>query len=353
MTLSIDFGGAVAKVLVIHPPEADAEEKFHVVEVPLGFRTRPRMTVPDALRYVISQAVGSEKPDAVYASGEIASVELKEILTQPPLDSIEALEKLELPIVVVGAGITCVGGYSARSEEVEEYAEEIVRWLPFEVKISEIQNYFANKKLYPQVVPTTEWEIRLEQAAARVRIRSVITNHQSPITKDYIIASGGVFSKAPRPSCAILMLLDSLQPEGLFKIYLDKKQILPALATLAVYEEERAQKILNQEPFTFLGTTFSVSEPVSLEIDVGLAQMQELELDLGELAIFPLDEGKTAQVHFETRSEKGEFKADGGPCGLVIDARGRPLRLPKGAGERQRVLTEWKEAICFAPLFKK
>jgi len=347
MILSIDFGGAVAKVLVVNG------EKFNVVEVPLGFRTRPHLTMSETLRYVIKTAIGAKKPDAVYVSGEIASVELKEILTEPALDPIEALEKLELPIVVVGAGITCVGGHSVRSEDVEEYAEEIVGWLPFEVKISEVQNYFANKKLYPQAVPTTEREIMLEQAAARVRIRSVTTNSPSPITNDYIIASGGVFSKAPSPSCTVQMLLDSLQPEGILKIYLDKKQILPALAALTVYEEESAQKILNQSPFDFLGTTFSVSEPVFLKIDVGLAQIQELELDLGELAAFPLDEGKIAQVHFETKSEKGEFKADGGPGGLVVDARGRPLQLPKGVGERQRALAEWKEAICFAPLFKK
>jgi len=349
MILSIDFGGAVAKVLVIRG------EKFNVVEVPLGFRTRPRLTISDALRHVINQAVGDEKPDAVYASGEIASVELKELLTEPALDPIETLEKLELPAVVVGAGITYVNGRARRGDNLALKPEEIVRWLPFEIKLSEIQNFFANKEIYPQLIPITERDIRLEEAAARVRIRSIFDTFNS----DYVIASGGVLSHAPNPSHVVLILLDSLEPQGLLKIYLDTKQILPALATLAVYEEEApeapsiAQKILNQEPLAFLGTTFSVCEPVSLKIDVGLTQMQELELDLGELAVFPLDEGKTARVHFETKSQKGDFEADGGPCGLVIDARGRPLQVPQTTGERQRVLIDWEEHICFAPLFKK
>jgi len=347
MILSIDFGGAVAKVLIIEG------EKFSVVEVPLGFRTRPHLTIPETLRYVIKTAVGDTKAEAVYVSGEIASVELKEILTEPALDPIKALKKLELPLVVVGAGITYVNGQARRGENLANRAEEIARWLPFKIKLSEIQNFFANKEIYPQLIPTTEREIRLEQAAARVRIKAVL-NPKPPTPKpDYIIASGGVFSKAPSPSYAVLMLLDVLQPDDLFKMYLDEKQILPALAALAVYEEEKAQKILDQEPFALLGTTFSVPEPVSLKIDVGLAQIQELELDLGELAVFPLDKGKIAKVNFETKGEKGEFKADGGPAGLIIDARGRPLELPKGEGERQRVLTEWEEAICFAPLSKK
>ena len=347
MILSIDFGGAVAKVLIVEG------EKFNVVEVPLGFRTRPHLTITETLRYVVRQAVGEAKPEVLYASGEIASVALKELLTEPPLDPIEALEKLGLPAAVVGAGITYVGTWARRGDNLALKAEEIARWLPFEIKLSEIQNFFANKEIYPQLIPITEKEIKLEEAAARVRIKSVLNPKPSTPNPDYIIASGGVLSKAPKPSHVVLMLLDSLQPKNLLKIHLDTKQILPALATLAVYEEERAQKILNQEPFDFLGTTFSVCEPISLKIDVGLQQLQELELDLGELAVFPLDTGATAQVHFETKSEKGEFKADGGPCGLVIDARGRPLQVPQSTGERQRVLREWEEAICFAPLSKK
>ena len=348
MILSIDFGGAVAKVLIVRG------SGFEVVEVPLGFRTRPRLTITETLRYIIKRAVGDKKLDAIYASGEIASVELREILTEPPLDPITALEKLKLPIVVVGAGITCINGAAVRGVEIEDYAEDIARWLPFEVKISEIQNYFANKKLYPQIIPTTKREIRLEQAAARVRVKSLIVNRKSSIDgENYIIASGGVFSKAPRPSYAILTLLDALQPHGLLNILLDQKQMLPALATLAFYNEAEAQKILDQDPFTFLGTTFSIPEDVFLQIDVGLAEPQELQIDSGELVVFPLDRGKVVKVRFKTKSQKGEFEAEGGPAGLIIDARGRPLELPKSESERRRVLTEWEEASCSAPLFKK
>lgn len=351
MILSIDFGGAVAKVLIVDPLEADST--FKIVEVPLGFRTRPRLTVPEVLRYVIRQAAGSKKPEAVYASGEIASVELKEILTQPPLDPVEAFKKLELPLVVVGAGITYVNGEANRGVEIKDCAEDIARWLPFGVKISEIQNYFANKRLYPQIVPATERDIRLEQAAARVRIRSTLNAQRSTINADYVIASGGVFSRAPTASAVVLMLLDSLEPQGLFKIYLDQKQLLPALATLAAFEEDNAQKILDQDPFVFLGATFSVSGSVSLQIDVGLSELQELEVPAGNLAVFPLDEGRTAKVKFQSPSERGEFEVNGGPAGLVIDARDRPLELPRGEGERIRALKDWEKAVCRRQLFKK
>lgn len=344
MILSIDFGGVVAKALLVE------EDGFDLVEVPLGFKTRPRPTIPEALRYVIKQTVGDQKPKAVYASGEIASVELKEILTKSPLDPIEVLSKIELPIIIVGAGMTYVNGQARRRENMAYKAEEISRWLPFRIKFSEIQNYFANKEIYPQLIPTTEREIKLEQAAARVRVQGIGYRVE---LGDYIIASGGVFSKAPSPSCVVSMLLDALQPKSLLKIYLDQEQIVPALSTLAVYEEERAQEIFNQQPFAFLGTTFSAPEGVGLKIDLGLSEPQELEVDSGELAVFPLDIGQTAQVKFETGGQNGEFEAEGGPAGLVIDTRERPLELSPTEGERLRVLQEWEEGICRYPLFKK
>jgi len=351
--LSIDFGGVVAKALLVE------EDGFDLVEVPLGFKTHPRPTIPEALRYVISQALpAGRQAEAVYASGEIASVELKEILTKPPLDPIEVLSKTELPIIIVGAGMTYVNGQARRRENMAYKAEEISRWLPFRIKFSEIQNYFANKEIYPQLIPTTEREIKLEQAAARVRIQALGTEsasggrHQA-LDEDYVIASGGVFSKAPSPSCVVSMLLDALQPKSLLKIYLDQEQIVPALSTLAVYEEERAQEIFNQQPFAFLGTTFSAPEGVGLKIDLGLSEPQELEVDSGELAVFPLDIGQTAQVKFETGGQNGEFEAEGGPAGLVIDTRERPLELSPTEGERLRVLQEWEEGICRYPLFKK
>lgn len=346
MILSIDFGGAVAKVLIVDG------DKFNIVEVPLGFRTRPHLTVPETLRYIIRQAVGDREPEAVYASGEIASMELKEILTEPPLDPVGALKKLGLPAVVVGAGIIYVNGEAVRRVDVGECAEEIAYFLPFAAKISEIQNYFANKELYPQTFPMTPEEVHLEQAAARVRIQKVVRREEGG-ADDYVIASGGVFSKAPEPGQPVLMLLDSLQPEGLYRIFLDQHQLLPVLATLAFYKKEEAQKILDQEPFTFLGTTFSAGGEMFLSIDLGLDEPQELEVASGELVAFPLEFSKVAKVRFEGRGRKGEFEAEGGLVGLVVDTRGRPLTLPKGESERIRVLKKWEEAVCFARLFKK
>jgi len=350
MILSIDFGGAVAKVLIVQ------DDKFDVVEVPLGFRTRPRLTISEALRYIIKTAVGeaaAESAKAIYVSGEIASMELKEIVTAAALDPVEVLKKLELPLVVVGAGITYFGGQAHRGENLALKAEEIARFLPFKLPLSEVQNFFANKEIYPQIVPTTERAHKLEQAAARIRIQSAVGRLGGWAVSDYIIASGGVLSKAPHPSEVVLMLLDSLQPRGLLRIYLDTKQLLPALGTLAIYQEEKAQKILDQKPVDFLGTAFSVAEDVSLWLDLGLSEPQELEVDAGELVTFPLDEGQTAKVKFETQSQKGEFEAQGGPCGLVIDARGRPLELPPTEGERIKCLRKWEEDICRYPLFKK
>lgn len=345
MILSIDFGSAVAKVLVV------GGSRFKVVEVPLGFKTRPRLTVPRALRHVIREAAPGKKPSAIYASGEIASVELKEILSQPPLDPVEALKKLELPIVDVGVNLTYLNGRASRLGSSAVETLDIARFLPRAVNFSEIENYFGNKEIYPQIVPTAPRDFEFEQAAARVRIRALGAGHSSGLPS-YIIATGGVFMTSELGQ-VVLILLDALEPEGLLNVFLDRQQILLALATLAVFEKDKAQEILNQEPFTFLGTTFSVPQDVSLSIDVGLSEPQELEVALGKLALFPLEKGRVAKVRFETREKKGEFEVEGGQLGLLIDTRKRPLELPATESERIRRLKEWSEAICYHPLSKK
>jgi len=232
-------------------------------------------------------------------------------------------------------------------------AEKIAHWLPFEAKISEIQNYFANKEIYPPLVPTTDREMELERAAARVRIEKALGTRRWALESSYVIASGGVFDKTSDWGQVVLMLLDALQPTGLLKIYLDHQHLLPALATLAVYEEEKAQEILDQEPFTFLGTTFSVEGEALLQIDLRLSEPPELAVPAGELVVFPLDGERTVPIKLRSSGGEVEFEIGGGPVGLVIDTRGRPLELPRGEGERIKVLKKWEEAVCRHPLFKK
>lgn len=344
MILSIDFGVASAKVLKV----SQSPLSFELIEVPLGFKTKPRWTVSEALQFIIEQASGG-KADAVYASGAIASLELKEILSEPALDPTAVYRNLDLPMIDIGQSLTYVLGKSFRGQ-ID--ASQVSRYLPFEMTTAAVDNYFGNEELYPQTIPVGTRARQLERAAARVRIQAAF-EESAPPDNEELILSGAVFSKAEEPSLSLLVLLDSLPLPPLVRVFLDHQQMLLALATLASFEKELADKILEQSPLTLLGSVFSHPEEISLQIDLGLPQPQQLELEAGELVRVPLETGKTAKVVFDSRKASGECEVEGGAVGLVIDTRPKPLNLSLGRRERIEFLKKWQEAICVPRLSKK
>lgn len=335
MILAIDYGGAIAKVLKV-----DGAGSAPLMEFPLGFKTRPHLNIPDSLRLIIKTASQGGQVEAVYASGEIASVELKEILTATPLDPVEVLNSLAMPLADVGVNFAYVLGKAWRGELDPA---EVAAWLPFNAKDSEVANFLGNKNLYPQMIPTTPQELQMEQAIARAKIKRT-ANYELPATNS-IIATGGVFSKAPEPWQTVAVLLDTLEPEGLLDIYLDQTQALPAIGTLAHFEKQLAQELLDQHSPTLLAATFSIGESVKLALDLDLPEPQELEIGTETVAVFPLNEGRNARVSFTGQSQAGEFETTGGRIGLVIDTRRRPLKLPKDENQRVESLQGWYKSL--------
>lgn len=349
MILSIDYGGAVAKILKIDPPGADG--KAELVEFPLGFTTLPRLTISETLRLIIKNVSGGKKVEAVYASGEIASTELDKILTAAPLDPVEVLESLEMPLLDVGVSFNYVLGDGYRHSI---QAEHVLPWLPFESDLSQIKNFLGNKEIYPQLVPSSAKELQIEQASARAKIKAGAKNKKSGIPasgassnlrEENVVCTGAVFSKAPQPWQVVAIILDSLEPEGLFDIYLDQSQILPSIGTLRHFDPETAHRLINEHSPTLLATTFSVAGNVKLEFDLDLPDPQELEVKAGSLEIFPLSEGQKAKVAYTTASEAGEFEVAGGQIGLVIDSRPRPLELPANENQRIGCLQQWAKGL--------
>lgn len=349
MILSIDFGGATAKTLKVTEPNHQQGLEFELIETPLGFKTHPRWTVSEALEFIISQAGGGQKPNAVYASGDIASIKLKKILTEPPLDPVIVYQKLNLPVIDVGHSLTYVLGKSFRGQ-VD--AAQVSRYLPFELTTTAIDNCLGNEEIYPQTVPVGTRARQLKRAAARVRIQAAFGESET-FDNEEVILSGAVLTKAEDPSLSLLVILDALRLPPLIRVFSDQRQMLVALATLAFFEEKLANRVLEQEPLTLLGSVFSHPGEVSLQIDLGLPQLQQLELGVGELVRMPLETGKTAKVVFESRKASGEFEVEGGAVGLVVDTRPKPLNLSVGRRERLELLKKWQEALCVPPLSKR
>lgn len=243
--------------------------------------------------------------------------------------------------------------------------KEIIRWLPFELSENSLREYIFNKHHYPGSIPVTMQELFIEQAITREAIRVAYQSMMAGIVKalipksgkmvmdfEPIVASGRVLTRAPKLSQTVLMLLDALQPTGITTLVLDQYQILPSLGVAAAINPLMAVQVLESNTFLNLGCVISPvgnARPgtVILKVKIAYEGGNETTVDVkaGALTILPIHTGQTANLQLRPlhgfnvgmggNGRGGRLKVVGGEFGVIIDARGRPLRFSNDL-ERQR-----------------
>jgi len=78
----------------------------------------------------------------------------------------------------------------------------------------------------------------------------------------------------------------------------------------------------------------------------------------GDIKRIPLEEGQKVKVRiipgrkFDVGNGRGRelvTEVEGGVVGLLIDARGRPLKLPEDDAKRKETLVKWFESVDMYP----
>jgi hypothetical protein len=249
--------------------------------------------------------------------------------------------------------------------------EEILAWVTGDVTESSLLNYLYNKKINPGAVPSTQEELAIEQALVRKFLSTGMQRLCSSFPKSVwrtgswsmpwfepIILAGSAFTKAPNLGQSLLMLLDGLQPVGVTTVVLDQNGITPALGAAAVVNTLLPVQVLESSTFLNLGTVISLASPASagspvlrVRVNPGSGGESLVEVRNGTLEVIPLATGETAKLHLQPLNRAdigmggpgrgGSMRISGGALGVVIDARGRPLRLPKDDGKRKDLLKKW------------
>jgi len=274
--------------------------------------------------------------------------------------------------------------YSSLTTFTRTTAENVLRWIPFDISEDQLRNWNANKMIQPTTLPQTLDELLLEQALAREAVQLAFADHLElavglkgirlrrgiadifeqtrtgmPLVDllrvDAIVATGGVMSHAPRPQQALAMLLDGIQPEGVTELYVDNHFMLPHLGILAEGAQDTALQLLEAECLIHLGTCIApVGQPRSGSVAF-TAQLiwpegkeETLTVRWGEFYRLPLGPGEVVQAKLrparncdlgEGRGRIVNTKVEGGVGGLIIDARGRrPVPLAQTRAERVREL---------------
>ncbi len=250
----------------------------------------------------------------------------------------------------------------------------VAELLDFETTEAELWNRIGNKHNNPTELPATRQDMMIEWAVATVAIREAVQQHlkvihgapsePSPAKDinellrpffrkkeeperielpelegyDLIIGSGGILSHSPRGAAA-MMLLDALQPRGVVELAVDSAFMFPHLGVLAEVNPGLARELFYRLGIVKLGTALALtgeresSKAVTIAGATSRGRTVEEKVESGEVKLLPLAEGEDLKVRrrrVEAESEE-EFTVSGGVCGLIADARPRPIESRAGS----------------------
>jgi hypothetical protein len=248
---------------------------------------------------------------------------------------------------------------------------QIARWLPVEVSENYLTDYIYNKSIHPGSIPVTPEDLAIELALARQVIRSglALTSTNFPKSTrrsgesqwsmfEPILAAGSVLTHAPTPGHSLLTLLDSLQPVGVTTMVLDQSNLTAPLGAVARLNPVLVVQVLESSAFLSLATVISPAAnarpgtPIlRLRVTYESGDETSFEIKQGTLEALPLPMGQSARLRLQPLHRAdigmggpgrgGSVRVVGGVLGVVIDARGRPLRLPEEAGRRRDLYKKW------------
>jgi hypothetical protein len=276
------------------------------------------------------------------------------------------------PLLTIHGGLgTAFGGTQLLHERG---AESITRWLPEPMSEHDVRGILINKEMRPASIHQEIRELRLEQALTREVIRTALEIARPgwepgaarpyadllPLC-DTIVVSGGTLAHAPRPGQVALIVLDALQPIGVTTLVLDLHGIGPALGNVAAIKPLAAVETLDSGALVNLATVVTpvagrarrgdVILRVKVTYDDGSAL--NIEVAYGNIEVLPLIPGQQAELELRPvrrfgfdvglggPGKAGKRRISGGLAGLIIDARGRPLRLSSRPELRQEQMRQW------------
>jgi hypothetical protein len=255
--------------------------------------------------------------------------------------------------------------------DLGDFLDFVFRWTASTVSQLEAEQYVTNHILHPALVPETVSELALSQAVARYRVKKAIEgfsrNHP---WLDYepgmclnrhfepVIVGGDVFTNASQPGQIMLMVLDGLQLRGISTIVLDQFQILPLLGVTGGMEPIIAAQVLASNAFINLGTVIapisrlsdgkriltihvSIEDGKSYDVEVYQGTLRRLVIPAGATALLDIEPDQRTDVGFGGFGRGGQLKVTSGMTGVVIDARGRPIKLPDNDEDRVALLRQW------------
>jgi len=239
--------------------------------------------------------------------------------------------------------------------------ERFHRWLPFELSPGELYNLLLNKSLHPTSIPTTYEDLMIEHAVAREALRLVVDQAQpgrSEIPWHLIIGAGRTLTRLPQAAQAAMVLIDGIEPWGVTSLTLDSSGVGNMLGSIAAIDPMAAVSVALRDAFLNLGTVVApighgrlgklamkvkvtFGEDDIYEKDILYGSIERVNLPPGQKATLEIRPARHFDIGLGQPGRGAVAEVEGGLLGIIFDARGRPLRLPKDDSVRRERLQQW------------
>lgn len=244
--------------------------------------------------------------------------------------------------------------------------DAVLRWSPLRGDAFAMRDRVRNLLLSPWREAAGDGA-RLRLAAARAALTrldsawSAGADRDGRVTRgapDILVASGGAFAVAPPPAVA-LALVDTLRRPGGTALFLDHARLLGPIGTLAdTSDRRRLLADLLDDALVPLGSAILAAD-LRPGRNAGTLRLTangidtELELTPGSIQLVDLPPGIAGTAEIETRegawlgvrAKRFGLDVTGGLCGLLIDTREVPLRLPERSERRREVIDAWERPL--------
>ena len=225
--------------------------------------------------------------------------------------------------------------------------------------------YLLNKQAHKGFLPVTIEDQVIEQSWFRVALRKCCQAwrkrgyfDESFIPEPIILtgSSLAIFGKDPQ---LLLAVMDGLELHGITTYVLDENGIITALGNLAPQNALLAVQVVDSGLFRNLGTVVTVTGPqkagqamLDLELQHKFgAQIESFSILKSELRHLDVEANTEQKLVLKPKEESdlglgalglgGTLNRIHPKTGLVVDARGRPLEMPKDERARAAVMANW------------
>ncbi len=249
----------------------------------------------------------------------------------------------------------------------ETNIREISKWLSINKEKEDVNDYVWGKSIRPNIIPNDKDELIIEISIIKNLIRKnyhFFKNKFSISTDKWnqIVINGDSLSNFDNPNDIALILLDAIQPKGITNLFLDQHGILPVLGSIAGDNPILPIQILEGTSISLLAKVFSIESKVKIGTPILKIRLEfkdgtylEEQIIKGSIVKLPISAGQIVKLFIQPLSnidmdqfgnsiDKGLI-IQGGLCGVIFDARGRPIQLQKNNSERYEQFQKWYRSM--------